>query len=58
MLVIHAPESYPYILLGVVCNCMFLNFISIWAALQKGKYFTDDFMKQFEDEHEAAYPGT
>ena len=56
MLVLHAPELYPWILLGVVANAMFLNFIGIWAALQKGKYFTDDFMKQFEDEHRLHYP--
>merc|ERR1712127_138340 len=57
-LVIHAPELYPWIIVGLLCNAIFLNFVGIWSALQKGKYFTDDFMKQFEDEHRLEYPDT
>jgi len=56
MLVVNAPELYPYILIGIAANCMAATIIAVWVAFQRPKYFTPEFMKQFEAEHKAAYP--
>ena len=53
------PSEYPLILLGCVilcCECFLMGPIVIAPA--RFGTFTKEFMAQFKDEHEKAFPGT
>ena len=55
MLTILAPEEFPYILMGLAANfalCTFQPFLSF-----RPKAFSAEYMKNFDAEHEAAFPG-
>mmetsp|Transcript_80446 Transcript_80446/g.111460 ORF Transcript_80446/g.111460 Transcript_80446/m.111460 type:complete len:186 (+) Transcript_80446:24-581(+) len=51
------PDEYPYILLCCFILCI-ACFMSGVVGNPRSKYFTKEFMEQFKEEHEQAFPGT
>ena len=50
------PDEYPWIMLFVVIlciECFFTGYLAI--VTRRLKHFSEDFMKQFEAEHKAAF---
>ena len=53
------PKEYPLILLSCVVLCIECFLIGMCVVAPKRfKYFNKEFMDQFNEEHEAAFPGT
>ena len=53
------PKEYPLILLACVILCIECFLIGMCVVPPKRfKYFTKEFMEQFKEEHEQAFPGT
>ena len=53
------PKEYPLILLGCVILCIECFAMGMVAvAPRRMKHFNKEFMAQFNDEHEKAFPGT
>ena len=53
------PREYPLILLACAIICAYTFIISIVLPVPaRRKYFTKEFMAQFKEEHEKAFPGS
>lgn len=52
------PWEFPIIILSCLILSLLTFIIAFEVPTKRSKFFTDEFMKQFEKEHEEAFPGT
>ena len=54
-LVLEVPEEYPWVVLGCLMICLLCTFSFIPGTRLRGKFFTEEFMTRFRNEHRAAF---